>query len=83
MESIENMPGASKYIEPGQGWNGKVYSPARKEAMIKKIDYSNLPLGQSIKLKQQIRETGVIPDMTPIPNQPGKWMPRNKDKPKY
>lgn len=83
LESLESHPKAKKYIEPGIGFDGKVYSEAAKQMQIKSIDRANLPLGQALRLKEQVRSQGLIPDLTPQPKQPTQWNKRDKSKPKY
>lgn len=83
LESIENHPKARKYIEPGVGYDGRVFSEQAKQMQIKNIDRANLPLGQALRLKDQVRTQGLIPDLTPKPTQPSQWNKRDKNKPRY
>lgn len=83
LELIENHPKARKYIEPGVGYDGRVFSEQAKQIQIKNIDRANLPLGQALRLKEQVRTQGIIPDLTPKPVKPSQWEKRDKNKPRY
>jgi len=83
LESVEGGPEMIKYIAPGVGFDGRVFTPESKALLIKDIDKANLPLAQSLKLKEMVKQQGIIPDLKKVRQPEVKWKPRDKKNPKY
>lgn len=64
-DQMSKLPEMSRFFEPGQGWNGRLYSEEDKAAAIKQVQglylKGNLPAIKKREMENQIRSTGVIP----------------------
>lgn len=70
MEQVANHPAAKEIFTPGQGWDGKTYDPALKDAISSQIDLLPHSVGSGAlkkKIKEDLMVSGTIPDLSQIP----------------
>jgi len=83
MDAASKHPKASKIIEEGVGWGGKVYTPEDKQQLEQSIRGSKLPYVEKLNHISEMKKTGAIPQLEePVPYQK-KWQKRDKQDFKY
>ena len=86
MISMAALPNSQKFIEPGVGWNGKVYSQQSKQMQWKELESSPISYKQKMELKKKLNlnndRPGIIPKIVVEPPQQLQFQKRDKTKPK-
>lgn len=84
MEFIEdNIPNASKFIQSGTGWNGKVYSEEKKQSLANEVERMDISRLQKSKLKKSLFQEGLVPQIQQEPERFFKYQTRDKKKPQF
>lgn len=83
LDAISKDPRTKGLIEPGVGWNGKVYSEEDRASFEEEIRSSNLPVSQEIILLEKLNKQRLIPDIQPVQPFKREWSPRAKNKHDY
>ena len=84
MEFIEdNIPNASKFIQSGTGWNGKVYSEEKKQTLANELERMDISRIQKSKLKKDLFQQGIVPKVEQEPERFIQFRTRDKKRPQY
>jgi hypothetical protein len=83
MDSISKAPNAGQYVQPGLGFNGKVYSEADKAMLEGKINSMDISLHQKLQHKKSLKLEGTIPVVQQEPERFFQMRKRDKNKPSY
>lgn len=73
---------AKDQIEPGVGFDGKVYSEEDKAFYRSEIQSSRASLAQKLSLMKDLDRTGTIPQIVDDTQPRKQWQPRDKSKPR-
>lgn len=83
MDSISKLPAAKDIIEPGIGWDGKVYSAQDRALLEKQVSEADISLHQKLQHKKALRENGTIPQLQPELKPILDFIARDKKNPKF
>ena len=83
MDQASKLPGASKFIQPGRGWDGKVYTEEDKAQLDGEISTMDISLMQKLQHKKALREIGTIPIVQSEPDRFFQWKQRDKSEPSF
>jgi hypothetical protein len=78
MDTLSKSPDAKGLIEPGIGWDGKVYSPEDKASLEQEIRRADLPASQEIILLEELNQQNTIPNIQPVQPFQRTFTPRDK-----
>jgi hypothetical protein len=83
MDAVSKQPGANKFLQEGQGWDGKVFTPEDKAQMESEINSMDMSLHQKLRHKKALRLQGTIPQVEQEQERFLKYRERDKSKPRY
>lgn len=84
MEQFEDSnPKSRKFIKDGKGWDGKVYSEAKKAELMEELETYDISRKQKLELGKSLREHGLVPQINQEPDRFFNYKQRDKSKPNY
>ena len=83
MESLEEFETVKDILEPGTGFNGKVFNPEKKAELAQKVEAMDISRKQKSMLKKELIDNGVVPQVQQEPERFLKYKSRDKNKPNY
>ena len=83
MDSISKMPGIKKFVQPGIGWDGKVFTAEDVNHLSKQVKKSDISARQKQELLNNLRGDGTIPVINAEPERFFKFKQRNKKESAY
>lgn len=83
MADIAKNPETRDFIEPGKGWNGKVYHPEDVEEMRQQVESMDMSLQSKLQHLKDLEQKGIIPVIQAEPNRFFEFKKRDKKKPRF
>ncbi len=83
MDQVSKLPGVAKFIKPGLGWDGKVFTPEDVQNLSEKVKGTDISARQKQEHLNKLRDDGTIPVMQQEPERFFKFKQRDKSKPQY
>lgn len=83
MDSLSKIPEVKKFIEPGIGWDGKVYTPEDVNELTIQVKKTDISSRQRQELLNNLRQDGTIPVIEEEPERFFKFKQRDKTNPQY
>lgn len=82
-DMLSKMPEASDYVQPGRGFDGRVFDPADIAQLESEVNVMDISLKQKLEHKKALREGGIIPVIQQEPERFFQVNKRDKNKPNY
>ena len=83
MDEMSALPQAQKFIEPGIGWNGKLYNEEDMVQMEQEIRSSRLPIHVKLQKINDMKQTRNVPQVEPVEPYQKMYQKRRKDQFEY
>jgi hypothetical protein len=80
MSQVEQIEGSSNFIQPGVGYDGKVYSETDKLALEEELNNANVPGYYRMQQLAELRKNGTIPNLEEVPSRVKKSFVPNPNK---